>query len=122
MRGASKAAPRYRKHKTTGQAVVTLSGKDHDLGIFGSKASRQQYDVVVAQWLANDRLLPEAQSKGEIAVCELLVSYWKFAREFYVKNGLPTGEIPGLNSALRTFKESYGSVLVEDVGPLTLNR
>ncbi len=120
MRGASKTPPKYRKHKKTGQAVVTLSGKDHYLGLFGSEASRQQYDVLVAQWLANDRLLPEQQSKRKIAVAELLVSYWKFARGFYVKNGKPTGEIPSLKSALRTFKESYGSVLVEDVGPLML--
>ena len=28
------AAPKYRKHRASGQAVVTLNGKDHYLGMF----------------------------------------------------------------------------------------
>ena len=32
--------PSYRRHKPTGQAVVTLSGKDHYLGKWNTAASR----------------------------------------------------------------------------------
>lgn len=33
----TKAVPKYRKHKATGQAVVTIGGRDHDLGRHGTK-------------------------------------------------------------------------------------
>jgi hypothetical protein len=36
--------PRYRKHKPSGQAVVTLSGQDFYLGPHGTKASHAAYD------------------------------------------------------------------------------
>ncbi|QEG23900.1 tyrosine-type recombinase/integrase [Mariniblastus fucicola] len=120
MRGASKTPPKYRKHRKTGQAVVTLSGKDFYLGLHGSKASKQQYDMLVAQWLANGRLLPKSESKRAITVSDLMAAYWKFAKGFYVKNGKPTGEIPPLKSAVRTFRKAYGTKPVDEVGPLLL--
>jgi len=44
--------PRYRKHRASGQAIVNLSGKDFYLGPHGTKVSHQEYDRVVAEWLA----------------------------------------------------------------------
>ena len=32
------STPKYRKHRHSGQAVVTLAGKDHYLGKYGTKA------------------------------------------------------------------------------------
>jgi hypothetical protein len=37
----STAVPSYRKHKATGQAVVTLSGQDVYLGQFNTKEIRR---------------------------------------------------------------------------------
>ena len=34
--------PGYRKHKASGQAVVTLNGRDHYLGPHGTKASKRE--------------------------------------------------------------------------------
>jgi hypothetical protein len=34
------AVPKYRKHRASGQAIVTISGRDHYLGPFNSKASK----------------------------------------------------------------------------------
>ena len=36
--------PKYRKHRASGQAIVTLFGKDHYLGRYGTKASEREYD------------------------------------------------------------------------------
>ncbi len=47
--------PSYRKHKSSGQAVVTLSGFDFYLGQHGSRVSRAEYDRLVAAWLACGR-------------------------------------------------------------------
>ena len=35
--------PSYRLHKQSGQAVVTLNGRDHLLGQHGSSASKKKY-------------------------------------------------------------------------------
>ncbi len=37
--------PKYRKHRASGQAVVTLKGRDFYLGPHGTKASRCEYRV-----------------------------------------------------------------------------
>ncbi len=47
--------PKYRKHRTSGQAVVTIAGKDHYLGPHGTKASRMLYDRLVAEYLSAGR-------------------------------------------------------------------
>ena len=49
--------PRYRRHKPSGQAVVTLGGRDFCLGPWRSKLSRAEYERLVGEWLANDRRL-----------------------------------------------------------------
>ena len=42
--------PKYRKHKASGQALVTLNGRDFYLGPHGSPESRADYDRLVAEW------------------------------------------------------------------------
>jgi len=50
--------PSHRRHKPTGQAVVTLSGKDYYLGRWNTKASRAEYDRLIGEWLVGGRCLP----------------------------------------------------------------
>ena len=40
--------PKYRKHRASGQAVVTLNGRDFYLGPHGSKVSKMEYDRLIA--------------------------------------------------------------------------
>ncbi len=40
--------PSLRRHRPTGQAVVTIDGKDHYLGRHGSEAARAMYDQLIA--------------------------------------------------------------------------
>src|SRR5687767_11996289 len=47
--------PSYRRHKQSGQAIVTLSRKDHLLGTYGTKESRTSYDKLISEWVANGR-------------------------------------------------------------------
>ncbi len=49
--------PAYRLHKRSGQAVVTLSGRDHYLGPHRTKVSLAEYDRLVGEWLANGRAI-----------------------------------------------------------------
>lgn len=54
----SHALPKYRKHRGSGQAVVTLNGRDRYLGPYGTKASKREYDRLTGEWLANGRYPP----------------------------------------------------------------
>ena len=53
--------PSYREHKPSGQAVVTLGGRDVYLGKHGTPESRAEYDRVIAEWLANGRQIPASR-------------------------------------------------------------
>ncbi len=93
--------PSYRLHKQTGQAVVTLSGKDHYLGPHGTKFSKQRYDQAIAEWLANGRqIVPE----GGLTISELILQFWKFAQKHYENHPEErTGELPPHNSKLKAW-------------------
>ena len=49
--------PSYRHYKPTGQAVVTINGRDLYLGKWNTAASRADYDRLIAEFLANGRRL-----------------------------------------------------------------
>ena len=64
--------PSLRRHKPTSQAVVTLSGRDHYLGIWPANRRtpladcQARYDRLIAEWLANGRqILPASDGGGQ---------------------------------------------------------
>lgn len=118
MRGPSKAPPKYRKHKATGQSIVTIDGKDFYLGPHGSKASKLEYDRLIGEWLANGRSLRIADQV--LTITELIAKYWKHAKGYYIKNGKPTDELPGLKIALQLLRSTYGNATIDQFGPLSL--
>ena len=80
-----KALLKYRKHRCSGQAVVTLSGVDHYLGPHGGKTSRLEYDRLVAEWLQNGRRLrPVADCS--LTVVEVMAAYMRHANSRCVIN------------------------------------
>jgi integrase len=118
-RTAGISTPKYRKHRATGQAIVTIAGRDHYLGPHGTKASRIEYDRIVAEWLAAGR--PTSPTSAmDITVAELLRRFKAFADRHYVKDGRPSGEITNLKYALKPVRELYANTLAGDFGPLAL--
>ena len=113
------ALPKYRKHRASGQAIVTLSGVDHYLGPHGTKTSKRQYDRLMAEWLENGRHLLLSQGDA-ITVVELCARYWKFAKGYYVKDGRCTKVAPAIKLALRYVNSWYGKELACNFGPLAL--
>jgi len=65
--------PSYRRHKPSGQAVVTLNGRDIYLRPWNTRASRTEYDRLIGEWLAGARCLPTLQSS--LTVAELAIAY-----------------------------------------------
>lgn len=112
--------PSYRLHKPTGQAVVTLNGRDVYLGRHGTAASRAEYDRIVAEWLSNGRQLPAPGGAGDLSVSELIVAYVRHADGYYRKNDHPTGEAEAVRSSLRPLRQMYGPTPAREFGPLKL--
>ena len=111
--------PKYRKHRATGQAVVTLSGRDFYLGHHGGRTSRLEYDRLIGEWLANGRQSIRVTA-DELSVAELCLRYLKFARIRYVKNGRPTSEQAAILAAIRFLRRTYSNQPASSFGPLAL--
>jgi hypothetical protein len=60
--------PSYRLHKASGQAIVTLSGRDYYLGGHGSPESRKKYNRLLAEYLASDKSPSFGTSPEELNV------------------------------------------------------
>lgn len=116
--------PKCRLHKPTGLAVVRLSGRDVYLGPYGSTESEARYEAVVSVWLKSGRRPPappkREASTTDLVVDELILDFIRFAKQYYVKNGRPTGELDNIRDALRLFTELFGSRRVATFGPRQL--
>jgi integrase len=113
--------PGYRPH-SSGQARVTLDGKDHLLGPYGSPESREAYRRLVAEYLERKgRFVPAPSGPAPLSVNELILAYYKHAAAYYGFDAEPRrGDAYNLRDALRVVKELYGSTPARDFGPLAL--
>jgi hypothetical protein len=121
MPAASLRTPSYRLLKPTGQAVVTLNGRDFYLGRYNSPASRAEYDRLIVEWISNGRRLPAPMSGAgsDLSVNEVAVAYLAFA-DGYVKHGRPTTEPTAIRQSIRPLRQLYGDTMARDFGPLQL--
>jgi integrase len=120
-----KSCPSYRRHKQSGQAIVTLRDgcggrRDILLGKYGTQPSRIEYARVIAEWEASGNRLPKPALSTDLTLNELMVSYWQFAEGYYHKNGQPTKQLDRIKRALTPVKALYGDTLAKDFGPLAL--
>jgi integrase len=117
-----KQLPSFRLHKASGQAVVTLGGKDIYLGPHGTKASRAEYDRVVAEWLANGRrpTTNAADRSAPLTVSAMILRCWVYAKQHYRRDGRPTRELDNIRDSLRPLKKLYGHTAAAQFGPLAL--
>lgn len=116
----SKSVPKYGKHRKSGQARVVINGQHHYLGPYGTKASKAEYDRLIAEWLASGRRAVTQPVQPVVSVMEVLAAYWKYAKGYYLKNGEPTSEQPLIRYVVRDLKALYGHTNAIDFGPLAL--
>lgn len=110
--------PKYTQHKASGQAVVTIDGEDVYLGTYGTKASRDEYDRIIGEWLANGRRLHTDKS---ITVNQLVLAFKEHAETYYRHaDGTPTNEVKNYRYAVKPLRRLYGNTAVNDFGPLKL--
>lgn len=113
------AVPKYRRHEASGQAVVTISGKDHYLGKFGSKASKVKHAQLVAEWVSSGRPSSSIDRQAP-TVSEIILLYVKHAERYYVKGGRQTDEVACIKAAVKHVKALYGRTQAAKFGPLAL--
>lgn len=124
----SRSVPKYRKHKNSGQAVVTLTDaqgyrRDVYLGPFGSAESKAEYERVLAEWLANGRKLPGKSGPAtSLTVNELInPGFLGPCRAVLQKpDSSPSSELRDFKNSLRPFKYLYGLNQARDFGSVAL--
>jgi integrase len=115
------STPKYSFHKASKQAVVYLNSACHYLGPWKSVASLDEYNRLVALWLANGRQLPVDPAQApELTINEVLLKYLAFADSYYVKHGRPTSEAADIRLACGPLVDLYGRTAINTFGPLAL--
>lgn len=120
MPRARNPIPSYRRHKQSGQAVVTVrtaTGQRRDmlLGPYGSEESKAEYARVVAEFRAAASPPPAGK---RLTVAELLVAFRSHAERYSVRpDGTPSGEYREYALVIRVVRQLYAHTLAADFGP-----
>lgn len=117
--------PSYRLHRATGQAVVTIQGRDYYLGQHGTEASKLEYERLIKErWSAplpsRARGPGNAAEADDLTVSELILAYLQHADGYYRKNGQPTTEPVNIRLAMRPLRQLYGPTIAREFGPRAL--
>ena len=116
--------PSYRLHKARNTAVVTIDGKNHYLGLYGSPESHEKYARLLAEWrLHSEHLLPTTGPRRvapDLSLNELILTFFRHAQSYYVKDGRPTSEQDNIRQALRFVRQLYGTSPAVEFGPVAL--
>jgi integrase len=115
--------PSLRRHKASSQAVVTLSGKDHYLGVWPAHVRRppaailQAYEALIAEWLAGGRTL----GNQPFTVSALILRFVEHAQVHYRReDGSVTHELNHFKQAFRDLRRLFGHLPAADFSPLKL--
>ncbi len=128
-RGPSKQPPKFRRHKASGQGIVTLGGKDFYLGDYNTPAARRRYAELLARYLLDrgaegksPNVLPAGGGEtGNFSIAELLARYMAYAVEYYVQaDGRPSSELSAVRVAVRGILAADGDLPPFKFGPLRL--
>ncbi len=96
--------PSYRRH-SSGQARVTINGKDHLLGIFGSSASKEAYGRLIAEYNACQKSASFGKVPASLLVEDVLLAYQQHAKVYYAAST----EYENLKLVIRPLLDLYGS-------------
>jgi len=111
--------PKYCHHKARNLARVTIDGKDHYLGEYGSPESKQRYQELIAEWLETQNAEVQVV-RADTRMCELMVAYLKHCQSYYRKDGELTREYGCIKEALREVRKLFELDQVDHFGPKSL--
>jgi integrase len=120
--------PSLRRHKASGQAVVTVRGRDIYCGRYGTPEADETYRRVIAELVSSG---PEVvrhhglakpgrgqhaftpPTRRPITVAELLLAYVEHAERYYQA---PSREIEIIRVTCRAVRELFGSIAASEFG------
>lgn len=114
-RKKSAHAPSMRLHKPSGQAVVTIDGKDFYLGRYDAPDSKRKYDRMIAEWYLRGRQGPQAAAPGS-TIAQLIAGYL----EHRASEGIGPSHQKQIRIVMRILNEHYGDICITDFGPMQL--
>jgi integrase len=116
-KGSFASVPSYRLHKASGQAIVTIGGKDHYLGQHGTAESKGKYERLIGEWIAAGRPITGPNKPGDdFTITELCAAFWVHVTKEYDRQG----EHTKWKAVLGYLRELYPDLPVKDFGPLAL--
>ncbi|TWT49355.1 site-specific tyrosine recombinase XerC [Rubripirellula amarantea] len=107
--------PSYRKH-SSGQARVTINGRDYLLGPHGTQASKREYDRLIAEYLGSGRSSSYGTEPEAYLVGHLILDYLQHAKDYY-GTGV-TSELHRIKSGCKPLKSLYATQRAVDFGPI----
>lgn len=102
---------------------ISAGGIDRNiyLGEYGTPEAQANYARVVAEIAAGKNLLVPDQTRGQLALAEVLSRWWVHAEGYYRKaDGTSKTELTSFRYALRPVHFLYGARPAADFGPLAL--
>ena len=124
MSGKSRKVPSYCKHSATGQAYVTIDGREKYLGKYGTPESREKYARIIAEKYQGPRQVSgvAVPKNNALTIDELVLRYWtERVDKYYVdKEGNPSERQYHIRIALRPLRKLYGSTCAVGFGPKKL--
>jgi len=118
----TRRVPKYRLHKPSGQAVVSLNGREFYLGRYGSPESKAEYERLISEWQLAGQQHPEAVASqtGGPTIDQVIEAYLEHVKVYYRKHGEPTSSQQHIRDALIPLHEMYGTTPTAEFGPLAL--
>jgi integrase len=105
--------PSYRKH-SSGQARVTINGRDYLLGKHGTKESKAEYNRLVAEFISSNCSPTFGQAIPSITIRDVLAAFTLHAQDYY-----PQGdEFRNFKLAMSPMRELYADLPAASFGPI----
>ena len=107
--------PKYRLHKPSGRAVVTLAGKQHYLGKYNSAESKREYHRILAEYHASAGQICFGTDPEEVTLAMLMVDYLAHCKKHYPSQASP--ETNQVKLIFRVVKKLYADLPAIEFGP-----
>lgn len=109
--------PSYRRH-SSGQARVTINGRAHYLGVYGSPASKQAYKVLLAEWLASGEPESFGVAQQQLTMAQVMADYLSYCKKYYGPTSSSSSEYSNIRQAIRPVAKLYSDLRAADFGPV----
>jgi integrase len=106
--------PGYLRH-SSGQARTVINGRSYYLGQYNSKASKQRYDTLIAEYLASSRNPSFGIEAAELTIADLILAYMAYAKRYYGTDS--NSEVYRFKYALRPLNRLYSKLPICDFSP-----